>query len=1003
MASFETRDVVKQYELHHNPMLLGILPGGVMESLEIKQPCEALLVPRHVSLEVTHMAPYLLATVRKPVAAPPISALFDEPQETPERNASEASGSAARGRGGAAAASSGVTFPPENAVAFKAALQRFFEHHLLHFDGFGNSEFTNLRGQRGAFAEDLDHVKRFGFVGQVAVLADADPLRPRATRTPSGSPGAPGTRAFACHPTSLQIFVIDEPLMDAAELRYVTDALHKLSLSTPAPSSPAAAPVKVDGAIHVAPRAKASLADIPFLMGDRDASHVGARGRALAEPVPMGSPQLSRLTAARDSHRGDRFSGEESIAETVVIDDFEEDPTDEPDLDAYVAKYTRISERQRQRSSAAAIPVESPAGGRTSTGSYGSGQGQAVGAGSGGGRTPPLPGTLAVGHIVAQVSAAQPVATFNVLGAPSPSLASIGTRGAAADGAMAAVARRAQDGGARAGGAAAAAATTGATTPAQATVVHANVLRHEYSRECIKDYRRVVAADNEIFYSEFERLMSLKCSGALAKLMSEYVSKNQQLQQPILNNMKYNKFIERCHALVRQTPRLSADPEVATIMLEGIERYTTARLYRQIYNVSEDEKRKNALLQSKLLRLENMPPSRLEALPEVERHHVWGQAMFELDGMDFFRSPREKLRCGMRACELLSLAVGDILRQRRNASGRGGGKTSPSAAGGAVPLAFGADEFLPCFLLLVLRALPLSFVQNVCYIERFRYPTLMSPEESYCFATLQSALLFWQNCNDDAQMTAPANERAATTAEAPLRSGGSASIGALTTAATATAPAAATSLSLTRALAPPQQQPPRMTERDLLPSVRQASLSGRQHPGAGDHSTAVPADGVVHAEEEAPTVLDVLFGWANRNLGPIANEIGFGNTASASGLGGAPSAARRGSSSGNGEAPTSPAPSGAKQPSPPRGTVVDLDAPVPQAEVVTREVHFGDALMHASSAPSFTPPRTEPNLNTRARARELLVTQHKTFEQLTLTELQMIVEEARQLLTEAKP
>lgn len=39
--------------------------------------------------------------------------------------------------------------------------------------------------------------------------------------------------------------------------------------------------------------------------------------------------------------------------------------------------------------------------------------------------------------------------------------------------------------------------------------------------------------------------------------------------------------------------------------------------------------------------------------------------MFELDAMNFFRTPRDKLRCGMRACEMLSLAVGEIFTSRK--------------------------------------------------------------------------------------------------------------------------------------------------------------------------------------------------------------------------------------------------------------------------------------------------------------------------------------------------
>ncbi|KAK7200550.1 Vacuolar sorting protein 9 (VPS9) domain containing protein [Novymonas esmeraldas] len=971
MTSLETRDVVKRYELGHNALLQSLLPGGLLGSLAVKERCEALLVPRQVSLEVAEIAAYLTATLRQPPqtsasgarAAPPISALFGEDVDTPERP-----GVAAQVPAAAAATTGGVTFPPENADAVRAALTRFVEYHLLHFDGFGNSEFTNLRGQRGSFAEDLDHVKRFGHVGQVAVLADADALRPK-TSTPPAAAGGTSVVSYY-YPVSLQIFIIDRPLMDATELRFIADTLRKLTAPTVSSS---------DGQKSASPPGT-KMAAIPFLMGARDASHVTARVRPTTTTTAQCGASAESPAAAATSAAGDgkdTFSGDESVAETIVIEDFEDEPPEDPDLEAYVTKYTRISERQRQHnesSGTAAAPANH-------VGGPGAVQGQVAGT-----RTPPLPGAATAGYVAARVNPAPPVGE----GRPSGAAASPLPEQKHPQQGPAAVAARPQL-------VSATPSAKVAAAPALSTAkAHANVLRHEYSRECIKDYRRVVAADNEIFYSEFERLMSLRCAGPLAKVLSEYVSKNQQLQQPILNNVKYNHFVEKCHALLRQTHRLSADAERLTIMQEGVERYVTSRLYHQIFNSSDADKRANEQLQRKLLRLENMSAARLDALPEVERHHVWGQAMFELDGMDFFKSPREKLRCGMRACELLSLAVGDILRQRRTAR-QAGGKGTTSLPSGGVTLAFGADEFLPCFLLLVLRARPLSFVQNISYMEKFRFPTLMSAEESYCFATLQSSLLFWQTCSDDGQMP-PAGAAAAAASSSgaappPPHRGGSVSLRALTT-------------SSSTSRSGPLQQPPLMTEKDLLPSVRQTSWTGRQQqqesaaPDAGRSAATSLPDGSTVVEEEAPTVLDVLFGWANRNLAPLASEIGLGGNSDGAAHGvGNSDTKRRSGSTGGGGTPSVPVAAVAQR-SPPRGTVVSSKTTVPQAEVV-REGNASGKLFHAASALNFpAAPRLDGVVTSRAHVRELLVTQHKTFEELTLTELKMVVEEARQLLLE---
>ncbi|KPA81529.1 hypothetical protein ABB37_03875 [Leptomonas pyrrhocoris] len=1002
MASVETRDVVKQYELQCNALLTSLRPGGSLSSIEVRSPCEALLVPRQISLEAIHIVPFLQARLQRARPAtphsppPPLSDLFGEGHDTPKReeaNHANTNAKEASIETDAPSSPSGLYYSPENEGPFRAALTSFLEYHLLHFDAFGNSEFTTLRGQRGAFSEDLDHVKRFGHIGQVAVLVDADPLQhhealfnsggTQAKRSPSPF-GGQSTEEKCYHPASLQIFIIDRPLMDSTEARYIVDTLRKLTVREATVANVTARLKALFSSPPTSPRQgpqqqrSGGATQLPLLMSsDDNAAHATAAAAPTADSPRLISPRSAAFTSPSSCQvmRAAYDSENESIAETVVIDDFAEDVPEEPDLAPYVSKYTQISEQQRRRSETSRASEEATrppiVTGKAITANdnnktHKSGNHVVVATSLVPCVADPNNGR---GNAVAQVKA-QVVAT-----PPASREENAGTNSTSSRDRVVSVTMTAS--------------SPSAATPSDAT--HANVLRHEYSRECVKDYRRVVAADNDISYSIFEHLMSLRCSTPLATLMSSYVSKNQQLQQPILNNVKYNKFIGSCHALVHQIPRFAADRRQAAILYEGIERYVTSRLYHQFYNVSEAEKQQNSMLQAAFMRLENMTAEQLDALPEVERHHVWGQAMFELDGMDFFKSPREKLRCGMRACELISLAVGDILRQRRNAKHPTPAKNAVPAASSSsnVSLAFGADEFLPCFLLLVLRARPLKYVQNISYMEKFRYASLMSPEESYCFATMQSAMMFWLNCKEDGRVGSIAASPATSLLPPPAQGGGtpkrrgSASVGALINAAVPL---------------PPAHAAPLMTEQDLLPSVRQASYTARARGLAAaatneppQQPVDSPAGATVMAREEAPTVLDVLFGWANRSLAPLADEIGLGG------------GSRKATDSASSFSPTEAS-------SPAKAAAQGSVSPGPQGKKMKAGANH--ALFHpgldvtVSPSSHGTPPTPQPvhqpDANTRALVRELLVTQRKTFEQLTLTEIEMIVEEARQMLMEKK-
>ncbi|KPI89006.1 hypothetical protein ABL78_1890 [Leptomonas seymouri] len=1010
MASVETRDVVKRYELQHNAFLNALRPGGLLSSIEVKSPCEALLVPRQVSLEAVGIGALLQAKQQQPQStgqhSPPplLSDLFGECHSIPETEQpakASTNDKSTRSDTDTAPTPSGLYYASKDEDAVRVALKSFLEYHLLHFDAFGASEFTTLRGQRGAFSEDLDLVKRFGHIGQVPVLADADPLQQQPL-SGGGSgqrgriPAATGGRSaqVSYHPASLQIFIIDRPLMDAAEVRYIVDTLHRLTgpepiaaeviadLNTLLRSSPSSLKTSPQ------PLSISSAPALSLMMGTddnaaRSKAEVSADGAKADTALSsfFSPPKSATLTssAARRSHTLQREVGDsdnESIEETIIIDDYEGETLEEASLPAHTRNFSQASGRHcrhRQTSqSSEDTPLSHGATRRAVTVSSAySSNAQSVAVDS-----PPLLGSTSPNNAR---SSAAPQVTRKLTPAPPAS--------SAVNSAAASVAEcgdtKSHNSGGRSVPGTLSAPVPNATTPSNAT--HANVRRHEYSRECVKDYRRVVAADNDISYEVFEYLMSRRYSVQLAKMMSSYVSKNQQLQQPIRNNVKYNEFVSSCHTLIQNTPQFLKEKKTQPILYEGIERYVTTRLYHQLYNVCEDEKEQNSILQSVFERVEMMTAEQLDALPEVERHHVWGQAMFELDGMSFFKSPREKLRCGMRACELLSLAVGDILRQRRKAKNSSHAENAASnAVSSGVALAFGADEFLPCFLLLVLRARPLSYVQNIAYIEKFRYASLLAPEESYCFATLQSAMVFWLGFKDgghtDPTSLSPSLSPSPDDGGAAKHCG-SASVALLTSAVLPPPPAHA---------APP------MTEHDLLPSVRQASNTARAQGATTAEKTQQPdggpiPEGTVVAQSEAPTVLDILFGWANRSIAPIVDEIGLGNGCR------------------NATGPVSIT-SPVVVTSPATGTAQGCALPDPIGELGSStpshshfqssgDVNFSPFSIGGSPLPTHA---RQPDANARAHVRELLITQNKSFEQLTLTEIQMIVEEARQMLRERK-
>ncbi|ORC90403.1 putative MCAK-like kinesin [Trypanosoma theileri] len=289
-----------------------------------------------------------------------------------------------------------------------------------------------------------------------------------------------------------------------------------------------------------------------------------------------------------------------------------------------------------------------------------------------------------------------------------------------------------------------------------------------FSRENITKYRRSVAADYDVHYGEFQEYMEMPICVPLAKTLSNFVETIQQREIPPLTNADVKRAIKVCMDHCNRIPMLARDEGKQRIALEGFERYIMTKLYWRAFDVDSEDQQQNARLTAKLRQLSPiLQATQLDALPAVEKSNTWNEAIFELEGMNYFKSPHEKLRCVVRASRLLSTAIHTALsaegkkphgsekesNSRRNSGSRKDNHphTSSNNHNSGDAVAFGADEFLPCFMLLVLRASPRNYYLNLQYVKRFRNETLMTHEESYCLANMESAAEFWLTYNETPQ------------------------------------------------------------------------------------------------------------------------------------------------------------------------------------------------------------------------------------------------------------
>eukprot|EP00659_Diplonema_papillatum_P019637 gene19637-30259_t len=124
---------------------------------------------------------------------------------------------------------------------------------------------------------------------------------------------------------------------------------------------------------------------------------------------------------------------------------------------------------------------------------------------------------------------------------------------------------------------------------------------------------------------------------------------------------------------------------------EGLEKYVLTKIFNRTFGTDEDRKNDEAL-EKRLESFKFISPENLEVRSEVLQHPTWKEA------------------------------------------------TQPGKA-------MGADDFLPCLILLVGKAEAKNLHSNTNFIQKYRNESKMCSEAGYYFCTLQSAIHFWETAD----------------------------------------------------------------------------------------------------------------------------------------------------------------------------------------------------------------------------------------------------------------
>ncbi|XP_027056964.1 rab5 GDP/GTP exchange factor-like [Pocillopora damicornis] len=175
------------------------------------------------------------------------------------------------------------------------------------------------------------------------------------------------------------------------------------------------------------------------------------------------------------------------------------------------------------------------------------------------------------------------------------------------------------------------------------------------------------------------------------------------------------------HQLFQNQPQ-----EVIDRTLDGVEKHIMTKLYRVVFcPASTDDEARDLANQKRIRSFKWITPQHLDAAinPNSDKvQQLIEEAQEDLVEINTRRAPQDKLACVVRCCKNIFKII-----------------HFSTPAGGAVS----ADDFLPCFIYVVLKANPTMLHSNVQYISRFCNPNkLMMGEAGYYFTNLCCALSF---------------------------------------------------------------------------------------------------------------------------------------------------------------------------------------------------------------------------------------------------------------------
>lgn len=226
----------------------------------------------------------------------------------------------------------------------------------------------------------------------------------------------------------------------------------------------------------------------------------------------------------------------------------------------------------------------------------------------------------------------------------------------------------------------------------------------------------------------FERMRQPSATDFVKAIKSFVVSFSNNARNPERDSAAVQKFLSNMEAAFRAHPLWAGcSEEELESAGEGLEKYVMTKLFTHVFaSLPDDVKLDDQLFEKMALVQQFVRPEYLDIKPIFQNETSWLLAQKELQKINMFKAPRDKLVCILSCCKVIN----NLLFHASIASSE-----NPP----------GADEFLPVLIYVTIKANPPQLHSNLLYIQRYRHQSRLVAEAAYFFTNMLSAASFISN------------------------------------------------------------------------------------------------------------------------------------------------------------------------------------------------------------------------------------------------------------------